>query len=132
MPDLSATISLSSATITVGQVLRASLTVSNASATPINLIQILPKANFTGNPVPTDGSSVSYGAVPLSQGFNNVVPASGSLVVPLSYSLYAPSIHQDDSGTGTYDIGALVIGNNGEQISPTVATVTVHPVLPVF
>lgn len=132
MPNLSATISLSSASITVGQVLNATLTVSNASATPINLIQVLPKTNFTGNPVSTDGSSVSYGAVPLSQGFNNVVPASGSLVVPLSYSIYSPSIKEDGSGSGTYDISALVIGNNGEQISPTAATVTVSPVLPVF
>lgn len=132
MPSLSATIALSSATITVGQVLNAVLTVSNSSGAAISINQILPRINFTGNSVPLDGSSVSYGAVPLSQGFNSSVAASGSADFLISYSIYSPSIKQDDSGTGTYDVSAQVIGNNGEQIAPTAATVTVHPVLPVF
>lgn len=132
MPSLSASITLASASVSTGQVLNAVLTVSNSSGAPVTIIQILPKANFTGNPIPTDGSSVAYGQIPLGQGINNSIPASGSATFPLSYSLYAPSVKEDDSGTGTYDIGCLVVGNNGEQISPTPATVTVHPVLPVF
>jgi len=131
---LTASIAISSSTITVGQVLNAVLTVSNSSGTDINVMQVLPKVNFTGNPIPMDGSSVSYGAVPLTQGFNNVVPAGGSLNIRFSYSIYQPSTMNqlDQDSTGTYDVGCLILANDGEQISPTVATVTVLPVLPIF
>lgn len=132
MPALSSSIAISSSSITVGQVLNATLTVSNSSGTDINIMQILPKVNFTGNPVPMDGSSVAYGNIPLSQGFNNVVPAGGSAKFLFSYSIYAPSLKPDDSGSGTYDVGCLILANDGEQLSPTPATVTVAPVLPIF
>jgi hypothetical protein len=132
MPNLSASISLTTASITVGQVLNATLTVSNSSGTPINVMQILPKVNSTGNPIPMDGSSVAYGDVPLGQGFNNVIPASGSATFPLSYSIYSPSTGPSNTGSGTYDVTASVIGNNGEQVSASPSTVTVHPVLPLF
>jgi len=134
MPALSASIAISSSTITVGQVLNAVLTVSNSSGTDINIMQVLPKVNFTGNPIPVDGSSVAYGAVPLTQGFNNVVPAGGSLNLRFSYSIYQPSAMTglDQTKNGTYDVGCLIIANDGEQLSPSVATVTVNPVLPIF
>jgi len=133
---ITASISLSSASITVGQVLNAVLTVSNSAAVPVTVIQILPRINFTGNPVPMDGSSVAYGDVPLGQGFNNIIPASGSANFLLSYSIYQPStgLNSNDYGAlaGTYDVGALVISNDRSQVSPTVQTVTVNPVLPLF
>ncbi len=129
---ITASIALNSASITVGQVLNATLTVSNSSNAAVNVNQILPKVNQTGNPVPMDGSSVAYGDVPLSQGFNNVIPASGSANFLISYSIYSPSTGSSDAGSGTYDVGALVLSNDGSAISPTPATVTVHPVLPLF
>lgn len=129
---ISATITLAHSSITVGQVLNATLTVSNSSGTDVNVTQILPRVHQTGNPVPVDGSSVSYGDVPLSQGFNNVVPASGSAKFPLSYCIYSPSTGPSDTGTHTYSVDALIFCNDRSTTTPTAATVTVHPVLPLF
>lgn len=129
---ISATISLSSATVTVGQVVQCSITVSNSVATPVIINSIVPSCIFTGNTLALDGSSHSFGDIPLSQGFNNTVPASGSAVFMVPLSIYSPSTGLQGTGSGTYSVSCVVNSNDQQSVSPTAATITVNPVLPIF
>lgn len=132
MPSLSATITLNSSSCTVGQSVQAIVAVSNSATTPVSILEIKPSCIFTGDSAAKDGSSFAASVVPLAQGFPTVVPASGSQNFVFSLTPYAPSHKQDDSGAGTYDVSCLISGNNGDKVSPSAATLTVHPVLPVF
>lgn len=129
---LTSVLTLSSASCTTGQAITAKVVVSNSAATAVTLQSIRPNLIFTGNSLPLDGSSVSFGDIPLSQGFNNIVPASSSANFFFDVVPYAPSTKNDDSGSGTYSVSCVVNANDGSSHSPSAATVTVHPVLPIF
>lgn len=130
--SLSTTISLSSASARVGQLVMATMTVTNASASAINILSAQPTCRATGNAIPLDASSAVLGDVPLSQGFSNSVPGSGTLSLQFSFAVNSPSTGNSDTGSGTYDIGCNMLAANGETPNPTPATITVHPVLPIF
>lgn len=129
---LTATITLSSASCTVGQSVQCKVHVSNSAATPVTVLEIKPTCIFTGDTAARDGSSFTASPVPLSQGFNAVVAASSSADFFFSLSPYSPSVKSDNTGSGTYDVSCLVSDNTGSKISPTAATLTVHPVVPLF
>lgn len=129
---LSSTLTLSAASCTTGQAIRAKVTVSNSVATAVTIQSIVPSAIFTGNTAPVDKSSVSFGDIPLSQGFNNIIPASSSADFFFDVVPYAPTTKNDDSGSGTYSVSCVVNANDSSSHSPTAATLTVHPVLPLF
>jgi hypothetical protein len=132
MAALTAVVTLSSASCTTGQAVQVKVAVTNPNAYPVTVTEIKPTMIFTGDSPAEDGASFSAQNVPLSQGFDPVVPASSSSNFFFSLSPHAPSKHQDDSGSGTYDVSCKISSNLQDQISPTASPLTVHPVLPVF
>ena len=126
---LSATVTLSSSSIVVGQTVRAFITVSNSGANAIALTYIQPQIKQTGNTFPVDRSA--YGAGPVAQPGNIPVPAGGSEVFTMDVAFYTPSLILDGAVQTTYDVGCL-IGNAADitTFSPTPATVSVVGVNP--
>lgn len=132
---LTASISLDKSSATVGQSINAAVVVSNSGPSNVNILEIIPTCIFTGNPIPVDGSSALLGKVPLGSAISPVVPAGGSATFLFSVVVNSPSTGSQDTGTGTYSISCNIIpsDSNGNAFSPaSAATVTVHPVLPLF
>src|ERR1035438_1122557 len=105
---LSAIVTLSSASITVGQVVRAFITVSNSGPNAVALSYIIPQIKQTGNILPVDRSCFSAG--PVAQPGNIPVPAGGSEIFTMDVAFHTPSLIIDGSIQTTYDVGCL-IGN---------------------
>ena len=126
---LSATITLSSSSIVVGQTVRAFITVSNSGANAVPLSYIIPQIKQTGNTLPLDRSA--FGAGPVAQPGNIPVPAGGSEVFTMDVAFYTPSLILDGAIQTTYDVGCL-IGNALDitTVTPTPATVSVVGVNP--
>ncbi len=129
---LTATIALSQSSVSIHEPTQAILTVSNSGGSAINMAQITPLYKFTGNSIILDASSFgSTNSVQINPA-NQSVPAGGSTIYTWELVGHAPSTKVDDSGTGTYDISAQCYGADGSSFAPTAATLTVHPVLPLF
>ena len=132
---LTASISLDRASATVGQSINATVVVSNSGGSNVNILEIDPTCIFTGNSQPRDGSSALLGKVPLGSAVNPVVPAGGSATFKFSVVINSPSTGSQDLGSGTYSVSCNIIpsDSNGNSFTPaSAATVTVHPVLPLF
>ena len=78
MAALTAVVTLSSASCSVGQTVEVKVAITNPNAYPVTVTEIKPTCIFTGNPPPVDGSSFGAQTVPLMEGFDPVVPASSS------------------------------------------------------
>lgn len=118
---LSATIALSIAGVSVSSVpreqkVRATVTVSNSSGSPIVLDQIKPTIDSTALTPATEAPSAAMGKCLVDS--NNPVPASGSAIYVFDFTPHASSL------SSTYSISCLVYGN-GEVVKPTPATLTV-------
>ena len=129
---LSATIAVTYSSTTIHEPNTAVLTVSNSGGSAVNMAQITPRINFTGDSAPEDASSYGCTNSVLINPANQVVPAGGSTTYSFQFTIHAPSTKVDDSGSGTYDVGAQCYGADGSSFAPTPTTVTVHPVLPLF
>lgn len=106
---LSATISLNSGgSIPVEQQVMATVTVSNSGGSDVQILEVGPRVNFTGNPLPVDGSSAGLGKVPLNGTINNIVKAGGSSVFLFSVVFHEPSINYDGTA-GTYDVNCNIV-----------------------
>jgi len=123
---LTATIEVNPSTVLINQQASATLTVSNSGGGAIDLLSVTPTAVFTGTAVPAQ-ASVGLGSVPLSSGFVTSVPAGGDLVLSFSCVFFSPSTGIDGTGSGTYDIGAVILAADGSIFSPSADTVTVDP-----
>jgi hypothetical protein len=118
---LSATIALSIAGVAVSSVpreqkVRATVTVSNSSGSPIVLSEIVPQIKETSLSFPKDASSVAAGSCRIDS--QNPVPASGSAIYVFDFTPHT------SSQSSTLDIGCLIYGNS-ECVAPTPATVSV-------
>lgn len=120
---LSATVTLSSSSIVVGQTVRAFITVTSTNATATPISYIIPQIKQTGNTFPVDRSS--YGAGPVAQPGNIPVPAGGSEVFTMDVAFYTPSLILDGAIQTTYDVGCLISDTSGNLVTPTPATVSV-------
>lgn len=132
MAALTATVTLGSASCTVGQQVQVKVSVTNPNAYPVNLTEIKPTCVFTGDSIPVDGSSFYAANVVLGGALNQTVPASSSADFFFSLCPYQPSTGESDTGSGTYDVTCHISSNNQDYVTPTAATLTVHPVLPLF
>lgn len=130
---LTATISLSQSTVTIHEPTVATLTVSNSGGAAVNMSQITPRINFTGDSATEDASSVGVTNSVLINPANQSVPAGGSTIYSFQLVVHAPSTGVDGLGTGTYDVSAQCYGADGSSFKPSsAATLTVNPVLPLF
>lgn len=109
----------------------ATVTVSNSGGSPVNVNEIVPRINFTGDTGPENQCSVSAQRALINPA-NQVVPAGGSTKYNFQVKFHGPSTKVDDSGSGTYDVSCDVAASDGSNTTPTAATITVHPVLPIF
>jgi hypothetical protein len=126
--SLSATVTLSSSSITVGQTVRAFITVTSTNANATSIAYIIPQIKQTGNTFPVDRSA--YGAGPVAQPGNIPVPAGGSEVFTMDVAFYTPSLILDGAIQTTYDVGCLISDTSGNLVTPTPATVSVTGVNP--
>lgn len=119
---VTATISVNPSTAIINQPVNGSVTISNSGGAPVTLLYCEPKAKMTGS-VSSElntGMAVSQ-SVPL--GSPMTVPASGTLVVPLTYVFFAPS------GSSTYDCFCTLQTSDGSVVNASpAATVTVQPI----
>lgn len=120
---LSATISVSPASVTVEQSAVATVVISNSGGSAVLMTSCLLRSNLTGTPAAKDATSAAFGDAPLSAGFPISVPASGSL------TLRIPVIYHQPSGLTTFDLSANIESNDGSNFSPTAATITVTPIV---
>lgn len=126
--SLSATVTLSSSSITVGQVVRAFITVTSTNPNATSIAYIIPQIKQTGNTLPLDRSA--FGAGPVSQPGNIPVPAGGSEIFTMDVAFYTPSLILDGGIQTTYDVGCLISDVSGNLVTPTPATVSVVGVNP--
>lgn len=129
---LTATIALSQSSVTIHEPTFAVITVSNSGGSAVNMASISPLVKFTGNSQILDASSYGAPHELLINPANQSVPAGGSTTFSYELCVHAPSTGVTDTGTGTYDVGAQCYGADGSSFAPTAATLTVHPVLPIF
>lgn len=118
---LSASIALSIAGAAVSSVpreqkVRATVTVSNSSGSPIILSEIVPELKSTNLSFILSSPSDGLGKCEIDS--NNPVPAMGSAIYVFDFVCHASSL------SSTYDISCLIYGN-GEVVFPTPATLTV-------
>ena len=124
---LTASITLNASTVQAGQPARAVLTISNSDIIPVTIATLRPTVIQTGDPITEDASSVAKAVMPLLQAFNNQVPASGSADFPFSFNCQTPSTSTSNP-SGTYDVSCQIEAADGQNLSPTAATITVTPV----
>lgn len=125
---LSATVTLSSSSIVVGQTVRAFITVTSTNAIATSIAYIIPQIKQTGNTLPLDKSA--WGAGPVAQPGNIPVPANGSEVFTMDVAFYTPSLILAGAIQTTYDVGCLISDTSGNLVTPTPATVSVVGVNP--
>lgn len=125
---LSATMTLSSSSITVGQTVRAFITITNTNPAATSIAYIIPQIKQTGNTLPLDRSA--FGAGPVAQPGNIPVPAGGSEIFTMDVAFYTPSLILDGAIQTTYDVGCLISDVSGNLVTPTPATVSVVGVNP--
>jgi len=125
---ITATMTVSPSSITVGQTTRAFITVSNSGATAVPISYIIPQIKQTGNTLPLDRSS--FGAGPVAQPGNIPVPAGGSEIFTMDVAFYTPSLILDGAIQTTYDVGCLISDTSGNLVTPTPATCSVVGVNP--
>jgi hypothetical protein len=123
---ITATITLSAATISKQQKVTATLNVANSGASAINVTGIQPRAYTTGV-TPLEPCGASIGVPALGPGMNVSIPATGSLNFSFDYTFAPPSTGANGQGTGTYSCDAVVYTSDGSITVPTAATVTVNP-----
>jgi hypothetical protein len=119
---LSATIALSTASAPINQAVNGSITVSNSGGSAVTVLYCEPKAKMTGSASSelNTGLAVSQ-SVPLGSPLS--VPASGSVVIPVTYVFFAPS------GSSTYDCFGTLQTSDGSVFNPSpAATVTITPI----
>lgn len=105
------------------------IVVSNSSAAPVNVTQVLPYVQSTGGSVTTTNSGVSIGVVNMGPNTNMTVPASGSLNLTVPITFHAPTTGYLSNGTNTYSVGATIYSNDGSVFIPTATTFTVNYVV---
>lgn len=129
---MTATISMSPSSGYINQKMNGSLTISNSGGSSVLVTSIQPQTKLTGSPSIDINTGVAVSLPPLGQGQNITVPASGSLVFPISFVFFGPSTGPIGAGSGTFDCGAVCQSSDGSIFSPTPATVTINPLpLPV-
>ena len=143
---LTETLALSASTVTAPLQVTATLTVSNSGATAVSVVGAQPFATAQSG-MGTQSCAVNVGQVNITAGMNNVVPASGTLVLTFGITAMAPiatTYPTNPFGTGpagntitpliplampnqqVYTIGCLVYGNDGSVSSPSTTTLTVN------
>jgi len=127
---MSATLALSSATVTSGQSFGVSLTVSNTGASAVNVLSIDPSVSVVS--LTNQTVSSGQGAPFLSAGSVRSVPPSGSLVFTWNDVVYAPAPLSGngfawDPSSIQYSVSAVVRSDDGSVFSPTAQTLTVNP-----
>lgn len=115
---MTATIAVLPTTVVVNAPATVTLTVSNSSATDINMTGIKPTALYTGAPK-NDPAACALGVPELSAGATILVPAGSTLTFQWQVVFFAKS------GSTTYDLGAECNSQDGSVFRPTVCTITV-------
>lgn len=129
---MSATIAVSASTIKTEQAVTAILTITNTAAYSVVMTSVQPFVRLTGSLAPNYNSGVAVGKVDMGPNRNLVVPAdSGTLVITFPLRFHGPSTASnsnvyDDSGSNTYDVGALCTSDDNSVFSPTATTITVN------
>lgn len=115
---LSATISLSLATVQISQPTIATLTISNSGGVSVNLTICQPTVIQHGGSQPSSWIPFAAGSMLDGLAGSIKVPASGSLVLLIPYVFFQPS-------SSTYDVSCNLTTSDGSFFSPTAAQVTV-------
>lgn len=123
---MTATIALSKSTVLVNQPTMASVTVSNSSGSPVNMLGIQPIVTVTGSSPVQNVGAAGLGVVDLGPGTNVTVPAGGSLVFTFGVVAFFPSTGLLGTGSGTYSVSAQCSSADGSNFAPTAATLTVN------
>lgn len=131
---MTATISCSPSTVKTEQKCIAAVTISNSAAYPVDVTTCQVFAKPTSSGASNYGTDAAVGVVNTGPNVNLTVPASGSLVLTVELKFHGPSTASasnkyDNSGSNTYDVGALITSNDGSVFSPTATTVTANYVV---
>lgn len=125
MGFLTASISVSPTSLLVGGTTNVTCTVTNSGSLPIAILgqvgTVAPHSQTN-----TENQAAVSGAAPVGSGIPQNVPANGTLTLYWTVVLYGPVV-QDALGhtSWTYDIGAILNGGDGENITASTATATV-------
>lgn len=119
---MTAEIATGDATVITGQTATATLTVSNSSATDVNVLGIVPWA-YRGST--TQPAPVQFGTPRLSVA-TAVVAAGGSTAYEIAIRFLTPRVGSD----ATVDVGATVHCADGSVIQPAIVAFTVTKDLP--
>jgi hypothetical protein len=123
---LSATIALTESVVNINQPVHGVVTISNSGASNLLLISFVPRARLTGSTGELNiGMAVSAPAIGAGQ--NVTIPAGGTLAISCQYIFFSPSTGTAGLGSNTYSCGANLLGSDGSNFFPTMATVTVNP-----
>jgi hypothetical protein len=121
---ITAAITLSSATVTAGQKVTATCTVSNSGGSAVTVTAIRPMLSPQNST--SENTSGAQGTVPLGPGMTTSVAASGSTAFTYDVIPFAPT-----SGYGlampasqVYDVGATVYTSDGAVTDATSTTLT--------
>lgn len=130
---MTASLSMNPTTVVTEGNVSGALTVSNSAASAVQITNIVPFAYPSGASASNINSGVSVGPVNIGPNVNLTVPASGSLIIPLSFNFHAPqcgSLNGTVTGGTTqqtsYKVGATCYSNDGSVFVPTEQTVTVN------
>lgn len=105
------------------------IVITNSSAFPVNILSVAPYVKPTSGAVGTINTGVSIGPVSNGPNVNLTVPASSTLTLTFPFTCHAPSNGILGTGTGTYDVGAVLYcdaSGSDAVFSPTAATLTVN------
>lgn len=123
---LTATITVSPSSTTINEQVTGAVTISNSGGSPVNVVYCQPKARMTGSVTPGEvNTAIAVSNPVLLVGQPATVPASGTLILPVSYIFFAPSVSLGNVQT-TYDCFATIQTSDGSVFNATpAATVTI-------
>lgn len=122
---ITATTALSSATAKSGQVVTATVTVTNSGGAAVSVLGMQPTAPINGA---TAGStSIALGVPPLGPGMTTSVAASGTLALSFGVVAHEPTTSEGLAETASvvYSIGATIYTSDGSVTAATPTTLTV-------
>lgn len=133
---MTATLTLSPTTTVTEGDCTAIFAISNSSAFPVTVVNIIPFAYPNGGTAATTNTAVSFGPLNIGPNSSLVVPASGSLTLTIPFTPHGPvcgalngTVTGGLTNQTTYKVGGTCYSDDGSVFVPSEQSLVVNNVV---